>query len=195
MATPPDFSAGAVLTAAQMNQVAAWRTIPTVSGTGAAVSSSGLVTITAGTTTGCYINNCFTDDYRTYRVIISQAKGSTTSYIYLRLSVGGSANSTASSYSRASTLATTTAINASGETNNLFYIGPTTTTNGLNCTIDVFNPKIAVQTGYNIASSHANGDTVVGGGRHNQATAYDGLFLASNAGTFDCFVEIYGFNS
>jgi len=56
MATPPDFTAGQVLTAAQMNQIGLWHISRTTIG-------SAVVSVT--------ISGCFTADYTNYRVIVS----------------------------------------------------------------------------------------------------------------------------
>jgi len=55
MTTPPDFSAGAVLTAAQMNKIGVWQV--------------GSTTATSGTT--AQVLGCFTTDYDCYKIVIS----------------------------------------------------------------------------------------------------------------------------
>lgn len=70
MATPPDFSAGAILTAAQMNAVGLWRNtscgVTSVGGT-AATASNGVITV--GTTnTSVTVTSAFSADFTSYRV-------------------------------------------------------------------------------------------------------------------------------
>lgn len=58
MATPPDFSSGAVLTAAQMSAIGMWQV--------------GSTTATSGTT--AQVLGCFTTDYDCYKIVISDLR-------------------------------------------------------------------------------------------------------------------------
>lgn len=68
MATPPDFTAGSVLTAAQMNAVGLWRitgcTVSSVGGT-AATASNGVITLGNGNTS-VTVSNAFSADFSAY---------------------------------------------------------------------------------------------------------------------------------
>lgn len=72
MPTPPDFTAGAVLTAAQMNAVGLWRitgcTVTSVGGT-AATASNGVITIGTGNTS-ITVANAFPSDFEMFRIVI-----------------------------------------------------------------------------------------------------------------------------
>jgi hypothetical protein len=96
MATPPDFYAGDVLTAAQMNAVGMWKITPTVSGTGVTVNSAGDVVLTAAPEP--YIN-AFSADYRNYR-IICQLTGFSggAAALAVRMASGTTPNTTAANY-------------------------------------------------------------------------------------------------
>lgn len=71
MATPPTFSAGAVLTAAQMNKVGLWKVVPTASVTGAgasvSVSTNGDVSISGNAT--ALTLTCFTSEFDAYKIV------------------------------------------------------------------------------------------------------------------------------
>jgi hypothetical protein len=96
MATPPDFYAGDVLTAAQMNAVGMWKITPTVSGTGVTVNSAGDVVLTAAPEP--YIN-AFSADYRNYRIILQlTAFSGGAASLAVRMASGTTANTTASNY-------------------------------------------------------------------------------------------------
>ena len=96
MATPPTFTSGAILTAAQMNAVGMWKITPTVSGTGVSVASNGDVVLAAAPEP--YIT-AFNADYLNYRIIcqLTAFSGSTAS-LTVRMASGTSANTTAANY-------------------------------------------------------------------------------------------------
>lgn len=95
MATPPDFTAGGILTAAQMNAVGLWRvtncTVTSVGGT-AATASNGVVTIGNGNTS-ITVNNAFSADYTNYRLIFDNIDTTLTAGS-LSISLGSSTGST-----------------------------------------------------------------------------------------------------
>lgn len=87
MATPPTFSAGAVLTGAQMNAVGMWRiTSCTVTSTGgtAATGSNGVITIGTGNTT-VTVSNAFSSDFNAYRVIWTGGTANATTAIGIQM--------------------------------------------------------------------------------------------------------------
>jgi hypothetical protein len=176
-----------------MNKVGLWKMIPTVTGTGGSVDSDGNVIISSGTTAGVVINDCFTDDFRNYRIIVSEATMSTSGFFTLRLSENGTPNTTANSYTRIGGIATGGALTFSTETINNFFFGSAGTTASLNAVFDMTAPKIATPTHWNCNSfsSSAWFGTM---GRHNQSTAYDGLEIDCNTGTMNCRVSVYGYN-
>lgn len=87
MATPPTFSAGAVLTAAQMNAVGMWRitscTVTSTGGTGA-TASNGVITIGTGNTT-VTVSNAFSADYNVYRIVWTGGTANATTAIGIQL--------------------------------------------------------------------------------------------------------------
>ena len=69
MATPPDFTTGQVLTAAQMNAVGLWLVKSQAVGTG--VSS-------------VQVTSCFTADYNSYKIVYSGGTGSANNHLALK---------------------------------------------------------------------------------------------------------------
>lgn len=83
MATPPDFSVGGVLTAAQMDQIGLWKVIPT-SATGGTVSANGTVTL-GSAVSSVTISGAFSAAFTNYRVIFSGTTPSATDSFRLQL--------------------------------------------------------------------------------------------------------------
>ena len=73
MATPPDFSSGAVLTAAQMNGVGLWLVKTQTVGTGVATID---------------VTSAFSSDYQNYRVTYSGGVGSTNANLNMQFGIG-----------------------------------------------------------------------------------------------------------
>jgi hypothetical protein len=67
MATPPDFTAGQVLTAAQMNAIGLWKIIPT-GATNGTVGANGDVTI-GSAVSFVTVSGVFTADYLNYKIM------------------------------------------------------------------------------------------------------------------------------
>ena len=82
MATPPDFSSGAVLTAAQMSSVGCWLVKTQTVGTAVA---------------NVLVTSAFTSDYENYRITYTGGVQSATSYLSMQFGIG--ATMTATGYS------------------------------------------------------------------------------------------------
>jgi hypothetical protein len=177
MATPPDFTVGQVLTAAQMNAVGMWKT--------------GSVTLTGQTT--AQINNCFSADFDNYLLIYS-IKG-TSSGFYFRLSVGGVPNATANSYIQSGRYVGYPGVgagdfNASGDSFGLSFYS--TFMNAGNITIVA--PFKAEATSFSGTYNSQNA-SVYTGGYHNQNTSYDGLyFYNTTASAMTGTITVIGIN-
>lgn len=79
MATPPDFSSGAVLTAAQMNAVGCWLVKSQVVGTGV---------------TTVDVTSCFTSDFDNYKIVYNGGTSSGLNNISSQFLVGTTPNTT-----------------------------------------------------------------------------------------------------
>lgn len=185
MATPPTFSAGAVLTAAQMNAIGMWR-----------VASGTLSTATTD------FQSVFTSDFTNYRIVMDQLLLSGAGDIYWRL-LSGSTPATGTDYGWAFNGYTSApaAADSGGSNQSLAYTGVTMTAGVANlrvsaCTIDLMNPQVAERT---FALTQAATITNVyrglsGAAAHNLTTAYDGIrFLTNSAVTMGGNVTIYGY--
>jgi hypothetical protein len=180
MATPPDFTAGQVLTAAQMNAVGLWlvksQTI------GSAVSS---VTV----------NDAFNNDFDHYKITISGGTASTVGLFRLALGASNTGYYSArglSSYAAGAYLGGNLSNGAYFEGLGVF------STLGFMANFDLLNPGLALRTF--ITSTYAAPITTdfagAGGGFHNVATAYTSFTLTTSTGTIsDGTIRVYGYRN
>lgn len=196
MATPPDFTTGQVLTAAQMNQIGLWKMVPT-GATNGTISATGDVTANA-TVSSLTITGCFTSDYDNYLIqLVGGSNTTSNADLYLQLRTSGGSTSNTGYYSALiySTLASATPVafnvsNGAQWTNAGACIS--TTTPSMNLTLTA--PNLARRT--TIGGFVSRGD-VVGStsGYHDVATAYNSIVITPSGGTISsCVVRIYGYN-
>jgi hypothetical protein len=179
MATPPSFTAGAVLTAAQMNSVGLWlvksQTI------GSAVSS---VTVT----------DAFSADFDNYKIIVSGGVASTLVDLNFVLT-GSTANYYQSQIiSSYATGAVTGAGTAAGSSWTVGY----GSTSALNANIDIQGPNLAKTTQFSCArpTMTTSGSAVFVSGFHNVTTAYTGLTITTSSGTITGgTIKVYGYRN
>jgi hypothetical protein len=178
MATPPDFTAGQILTAAQMNAVGLWlvkeQTI------GSAVSS---VTV----------NDAFSADYENYKITISGGVGSTISDFNLKLgatTTGYYYNLVFQSYT-AGTISGLSATNAGS----WLYTG-SITANTLHMDVDIYLPFATKRTTYTSKTSYATTTTgfYTSGGNLETNTSYTSFIVGANGGTITGgTIRVYGY--
>jgi hypothetical protein len=182
MATPPDFSSGAVLTAAQMNSVGLW--LVKTQAVGAGVSS-------------VVVTNAFSTDYDNYKITytggvgsgfqdITMVLGATTSnYYWIDLGVSF-VNGTVSSL-------------GSNTTSNAYWRVGKLETSGAIINMDIINPFKTVRTFYSSSGPFAvsTGAFVVNGGYLNNATSYTGFTLNPIGGTTltGGTIRVYGYRN
>jgi hypothetical protein len=192
MATPPDFSVGATLTAAQMNQIGIWKVTPTsVAGTGVALSGSDVTM--AGTGGSASLNGVFNSNYRAYRIVINHTVSS--QVLYFRLRASGS-DITANNYSYAATYQAYSngaqgvfyGVNLS--TNVIGYCDVNTTAIS---TFDIENPALSLPTNITGGASWQGAGGSVSG-YHSLFTAYDGFTIFAASGTISGQIQVYGYN-
>jgi hypothetical protein len=177
MATPPDFTAGQVLTAAQMNKVGMW--IVASAAVGTAVSS---VTI----------SDCFSADYDDYRVIWSGGVGSAVTDI--KAQVGGVTSADygyslhAVNYSTgAETIANSAAESA------VRQIGRADTTYGY-ADVEIRSPFLTTETFF-WAPFHTTSSAGRSAGYLNDTTSHTSVTLVVNSGTITGgTITVYGIN-
>lgn len=179
MATPPDFVAGQVLTAAQMNKIGLWLVSNT---TVAAGASSHAVT------------GCFSADYDAYLVQFYGGAGSTSAAINLTL------GSTATGYYYGlNTMSYASAAGAVGGANatSFAFVGYMSTA-GVFGTFNLFNPFATDETYLSVQMAYptTTGFGISGGGYLANQTSYTGFTLTPASGTFGSTkVLVYGYNN
>ena len=177
MATPPDFTPGAILTAAQMSAIGLWEVKSQTIGT--AVSS---VTVTGA----------FSADYDSYLIRVTGGSASTSLGLNLTLGstttgyyYGGATSTyaTASPASFAGTNATSWAFAGSGETS------------GLIMRVELNNPFLADETSYSnvFATMRTTGSGGITVGYLNDTTSYTAFTLTTSTGTITGgTIRVYG---
>ena len=180
MATPPDFVAGAVLQAAQLNQIGLWLV------TGASFSAVSAVNV----------NNCFTSDYDDYLVNIKITAWSTAQAATLRMRASGSDNTQSEYYFSGIAAAQgsdTTLYFPRSNAANAITITRSTGNVPINIVLNINDPAQARVT---TMSGEYIGFSLLGyniGGGHNVASAFDGFSLiAASAQTLTGSYRVYG---
>lgn len=183
--TYPSFSVGETLTSAAMNAVGLW-----------------LVKTQTLSGTSTQVENCFTSDFDSYRVVFSNLTSSTVDNLTIRLVAGTTPNQTANYNSSRIDVTLGGVVEgaaSSGATYWVPHIVPNTVASG--GSLDIFNPKLSAATSFS-----ANGiDTRVtvgapyraGGGFFNGTNSFDGLWLSTlNGGyTMGGTVRVYGYRN
>jgi hypothetical protein len=182
MATPPVFTAGAVLTAAQMNQIGQWVTK-------VKTSFSAASSITA--------DNVFSADFESYLIQVRYIT-STTTGIALQLRVGGV--SAATNYNRQLLSAASTTVSASQVTSQTSLTGLMNATNGTfySTSIILLNGPFLTEptSGWSLNSravgAYTSPQQDFATFNHSTATSYDGLEMSLGAGTATGNYTVYG---
>jgi hypothetical protein len=141
------------------------------------------------------INDVFSTTYQNYRILLT-GNSTTNLDMQIRLRVGGSDNSTASSYVSQYIQANSTTVTATRATNNFLGIGIFSDAN--KCLIDMTlcYPFTATPTQFSgiSASGEFNAIWRQTTGTHNQSTSYTGFTLFPSTGTMTGEISVYGFN-
>ena len=177
----PDFSPGEVLTAAAMDSIGLWKVAET------SFTGSSLVSV----------NNCFSDNYRNYRIIITNF-GSTSSFTRWRLRAGG-VNADGTNYFRygfstSFSSGSLTVYNGGSET---AWI-PATSYGGFSGAIGVSELFVGnpFQTTVTTSTTNVNDGfaavSYVLNGAHNLSNSYDGFSIIPNSGTITGTIKVYG---
>lgn len=201
------YTAGQVLTASSLNanlvfaaqsgglvSVAPTSVGKTGASSTATASTNGQVTF--GLCETLTLNGVFTSTYANYRIVFA-GFASTNILLFGRLSVAGTANSTAN-YNRQYLVASNTTISAARVTGGTSWniVENLETIEGDNFALEVFNPQAAKNTSY----TANGGSTRIGSywqseiGYFNAATQFDGISFITSAGTFSGTISVYGYN-
>lgn len=185
MPTPPDFTTGAVLTAAQMRTIG-MHLINTTS-------------ISNGATTAS-ISNVFSADYDRYQIVFYLAGSSAGNFAHFRLRNSGG-DLTSANYYRTGTYSAFggawAAYNA-GATTSFQVVGEWGGSIASTCIMDIFNPFLTTRTGWNCNTNNVGGGAgYFQMGLADNTTSYTGFTVYPNAGTFltGSYVKVYGYRN
>jgi hypothetical protein len=184
------YSAGEILTASSLNDNLSF-----------AASAGGLVCVKAQTTVtaaaSATADNVFTSAYTNYRLIINY-QTSTTANIALRLRVGGVSASTNYNIQQLELGGTTfnnTRNTGQTEFRSFIYSNGAFASAGY---ADIFQPQLAAPTNFIVMDSSSLGGLTtpylaMRTGNHSTATAYDGIELLAESGTWTGTYSIYAY--
>ena len=178
MATPPDFTSGQILTAAQMNAVGMW-----------------LVKSSSFAATDLIADSVFTTDYTRYVLKATIAQSNTAAEIRLQYRTGGVSNAT-NNYVHQNTYFTTV---AAFDRNTVATSSALLTQNiggsGWQITLDIANPALAVNT-ITTGTGNVNTGTLtfIGGTGFLTTTTFDGIRIYPTLGTITGTYTIHGYN-
>jgi hypothetical protein len=185
MATPPVFSAGAVLTAAQMNAVGLWL-----------IDEVSLTTITNN------ISNVFSSDFDNYRIVMSGLNNASTTTRQISIRLRTSSDDTSANYYGQIQFAYGAAIGGIVSQNattsaELFSMSQSTPA-GNSATFDICGPETATLTTWygQRWAYQANVATFVAGtfwGCMNTSTQYTGFSIIGNTDNLSGTVRVYGY--
>ena len=181
MATPPDFSPGQVLTAADMDAVGLWLV--------KVVDFSGAATAT--------VDNAFTSDFENYRVLISNftvTAGSPNWQIRMR---AAGTNAAGANYFGGYNYTTYAGVTAGYGDNaatgfNLAFVSSTGVATSYD--INFMRPNIAATTNIHFQGLAPDSQRA-GSGVHSVATAYDGFQIIAASGNIAGRIRVYGFRN
>jgi hypothetical protein len=181
MATPPDFTVGAVLTAAQMNAVGLWL----------------VTTQTVGTTVSTVtVNNAFNDDFVNYRVVYSGGVLSTAAAI--RLSLGTAVNTADHYWGRTRLAFVGGGFTSTISNNDTTFQTGVGTANGANFICDITNPftnERPTFTSLYLEMATTSSSTYQNIGYLNSTASFSAFFLSLSTGTFTGgTISVYGYN-
>ena len=177
MTTPPDFSSGAVLTAAQMSAVGLWLVKTQTVGT--AVASVA-------------VTGAFSTDYDNYKIVYSDGVLSTSNSISLILGATVAGYSNVLIYATYAGGAATTIGNAAAANWSFMGYG---NTNSVAFNVELYQPFQTKNTF--VSSNHIQHATLVGGvnnGVLNNSTSYTGFTITPGGGTMTGgTIRVYGY--
>jgi hypothetical protein len=174
--------------------------IPTVSGTGASVDSTGTITVSSGTTSFTVID-AFNSNFEAYEIVVSDLTLSTDAGIAMQLRTSTTTSTTGyyymASYGAAfysgSGLTTTSSANQTSW--DLFTLAGSGGGGGARFTL--VNPFLSKKTtlsgGSTDARSTGNARMPITG-FHDPSTSYTSFVLSSAANFTRCRVSVYGYN-
>ena len=181
MATPPDFTSGQILTAAQMNAVGMWLVKTQIVGT---------------TVASVNVTSAFSADYDNYKIVYDGGTCSTN--VSLNLKIG--AATTNYQYAFVVNQYNSTAVVGGGSAAaGSFVEGGRASTVKNNLNVELFGPFLATYTGFRSNSTdylNSSGFSVHGSGFLNNTTSYSDFTIAPTSGTISGgTIRVYGYRN
>lgn len=193
MATPPTFSAGAVLTAAQMNAVGLWKITPSSATNGTV--SNGAVTI-GNAVTSVTVNGVFSSDFDNYLITINGGAGSAAYGCSIQLGT----TTTGYYFAGLGRSYAGTSVTAQGANVGQWEAAGIMTTNNILCNAVIMNPNLAensyISAQYIYGDPAGGGDMMTVNGYLNNSTQYTSFKFFPGAGTMTGgTIRVYGYRS
>jgi len=185
MATPPNFSVGQVLTAAQMNAVGLW-----------------LIDEVALTTVTNNISNVFSSDFDAYKIVVSNLNNatSTTRQLNFRFRSGAGDDSTSNYWYGTILQYSSSAFNdsTSGQAQIILGFFGSGASGGGSITLDVINPNLAVaSTVFGNCTAYQSNVSAYVNRTHsagmNTTTQYTGFSIIGTTDNLSGTVRVYGY--
>jgi hypothetical protein len=177
MATPPDFTSGAVLTAAQMNAVGLWLVKTATIGSSVASIS---------------VSSAFSSDFDNYKIVISGGVASTD--LGIQLQMGSTATGYYATYIYSAYSGTTV---AGFNTNNgaSWAVGASSSA-GHQVSIDLLNPFLAKRTSFGGFNQNTTTNAGPVTGYLANSTSYTGFTVTLTSGTLTGgTIKVYGYRN
>ena len=205
MAVRSSFTAGEVLTAADLTDTFAGKAdYPTGGSDGQVISKSGTTTawVNAGLSlvakepftlsSGVQVNGCFTTSSENYLVMVEFGASNTTSLVARLVASTVPSSGTVYRYQRLYGNASTAGAAYTAADTAFLLNGGLSSTAVNSAHLFVFRPAFATNTVVNIGPSFGSNQIVdLIAGYHDSALAYDGLFIGPIAGTISGTISIY----
>lgn len=145
-------------------------------------------------TSSVSLNNVFSADYVVYLITFIGDGSTTAANLQFRMRVGGTDNSTASSYISQSVQGNSTTVAGVRETTTYGVLGQVGSGSPNAADIKIFKPYLVAQTAILAQMQQAENVSRVRNmsGVHNQNTSYDGITFYPGAGTITGTIRVYG---
>lgn len=183
MPTPPTFTSGSVLTAAQMNQVGLWL-----------VKTQSLTTVTNS------ITSCFSADFNSYRVVVNNLNNGSTTSRALSIRMGTDATA-AYAYGQRYIFGNGSGdADSAGTGQTLGSLGVISSKGGNGFVMDIHNPFLSTPTvwTYQLVTYQADVAAFVhrtGFGSLDTTTSYTGFQIIGTTDNLSGTVQVYGYRS
>lgn len=140
------------------------------------------------------LNDVFSSTYDNYIIDIRYKNDSIDQALICRLRLSGTDNVTANSYTRQRLQAASTTVSGSRSTTTASFISASSDDQRDGVQVFLYGPALAQPTAVRsiTVDGFANARIYDNAFTHNQSTAYDGITLYPDAGSFTGLIKVYG---